>query len=161
VNGKRVTAILDTGAQTSIIARQAAQSVGAVPGQAGIAATAPVTGIAARPIDRWIGTFETFAIGDESMRNVRLQIADMFSADTTLKLGSRIPRPVEGLPSMLVGCDFFLSHRVLVLAKEHTLLFTYNGGPVFQFVKSVAAPNDDTDEFKEGVPAQTAPAAAH
>jgi predicted aspartyl protease len=161
VNGKRVTAILDSGAHTSIIARQTAESIGAAPGQAGTTAAGTVSGIAARPIESWVGTFATFAIGDEAMRNVQLQIADLFSADTTEELGSRIHRPLEDSPSMLVGCDFFLSHRILVLAKEHTLLFTYNGGPVFQLVKTVAAPKDDTDPIKESVPAQTAPAAAH
>jgi hypothetical protein len=34
-------------------------------------------------------------------------------------------------PSMLVGCDFFLAHRILVLSKQHKLVFTYNGGPIF------------------------------
>jgi hypothetical protein len=57
---------------------------------------------------------------------------------------------------MLVGCDFFLSHRILVLAKEHTLLFTYNGGPVFQLVKSSAPPQAGSEG---GAPGQTAPAA--
>jgi predicted aspartyl protease len=161
VNGKRVTAILDSGAHTSMITRQTAENVGAAPGQPGTAAAGAVAGIAARPIESWIGTFASFSIGDESMRNVQLQIADMFSADTTQELGSRLHRPLEDSPSMLVGCDFFLSHRILVLAKEHTLLFTYNGGPVFQLVKSVATPKDETDESKEGAPAQTAPAAAH
>jgi hypothetical protein len=61
---------------------------------------------------------------------------------------------------MLIGSDFFLSHRILVLAKEHTLLFTYNGGPVFQLVKSIAPQKNGSDQ-KDTVPSQTAPAAAH
>jgi hypothetical protein len=56
---------------------------------------------------------------------------------------------------MLVGCDFFLSHRILVLAKEHTMVFTYNGGPVFQLVKSVVPQKDSSDEH------EAAPAATH
>jgi hypothetical protein len=90
------------------------------------------------------------------MRNVQLQIADLFSADATVDLGSRLRRPLEDTPSMLVGCDFFLSHRILVLAKEHTMLFTYNGGPVFQLVKSSAPPQGSSDD---GTPGRTAPAA--
>jgi hypothetical protein len=90
------------------------------------------------------------------MRNVQLQIADLFSADATEELGSRLRRPLEDSPSMLVGCDFFLSHRILVLAKEHTLLFTYNGGPVFQLVKSSTAPQGNSED---GAPGRTAPAA--
>lgn len=158
VNGKRIRAILDSGAHTSIIARQAAESVGTVPGQAGTVQVAAVAGIAGKPVETWLGTFAIFSIGDESMRNVQLRIADLFSVDTTEKPGSRLPQPLEATPSMLIGCDFFLSHRILVLAKEHTLLFTYNGGPVFQLVKSVA-PQKDSSDHKETVPPQTAPAA--
>jgi predicted aspartyl protease len=161
VDTKSVTAILDTGAFASIIARQVAQNVGAAPGQDGTSAARAVTGIAARPIESSIGTFATFSIGDESMRNVQLRVADLFSADTTQNLGSRLQRPLDNTPSMLIGCDFFLSHRILVVAKEHTMLFTYNGGPVFQLVKSVAAPKDDTNSIKEDVPAQTTRAANH
>src|SRR5580700_6771176 len=155
VNGKRISAILDTGAHTSIIARQAAESVGAGPGQAGTVSAGQVAGLAARPIESWIGTFTSFGIGDESMSNVQLQIADLFSADATVDMGSRLRRPLEDAPSMLVGCDFFLSHRILVLAKEHTLLFTYNGGPVFQLVKTSAPPQGGSED---GAPGQTAPA---
>jgi len=48
--------------------------------------------------------------------------------------GSNLARPVDDLPSMLIGCDFFLSHHIMVLFKEHKVLFTYNGGPIFQTV---------------------------
>jgi predicted aspartyl protease len=157
VNSKHVTAILDTGAYASIIARQVAQSIGAAAGQDGTAATSTVTGIAARPIDSWIGTFATFSIGDESMRNVQLRVADLFSADTTQNLGSRLQRPLEDTPDILIGCDFFLSHRILVVAKEHTMLFTYNGGPVFQLVKS-SEPLQHPPDQKDSSPTQTAPA---
>jgi clan AA aspartic protease (TIGR02281 family) len=160
VNGKRVRALLDTGAPISFIVRQAAESVGVVPGQAGTAPVAAISGIAGKPVQAWMGSFATFSIGDESMRNVQLRIGDLFSADRTEKPGSRLPQPLEESPSMLIGSDFFLSHRILVLAKEHTLLFTYNGGPVFQLVKSIAPQKNGSDQ-KDTVPSQTAPAAAH
>jgi len=32
---------------------------------------------------------------------------------------------------MLIGADFFLSHRVYVASSQNRLYFTYNGGPVF------------------------------
>jgi len=160
VGGKRIRALLDTGAQTSVIVRQAAESAGMVPGQAGTVEVAAVSGIAGKPVQTWMGTFATFSIGDESVRNVQLRIGDLFSADTIDKPGSRLPQPLEGSPSMLLGCDFFLSHRILVLAKEHMLLFTYNGGPVFQLVKSVA-PQKDGAEQKDPVTPLAAPAATH
>jgi hypothetical protein len=32
---------------------------------------------------------------------------------------------------MLLGADFFLSHRIFVSNEQHKVYFTYNGGPVF------------------------------
>jgi tetratricopeptide (TPR) repeat protein len=37
---------------------------------------------------------------------------------------------------MLIGADFFLSHRVYVASGQHKLYFTYNGGPVFNLASS-------------------------
>jgi Aspartyl protease len=158
LNGKRIDAILDTGAQGSLITRHAAQSVGVIAGQGSAVAHGAITGVAGVPLEAWSGSFETFSIGDESMRNVKLTIADLFTGDAEVKTGSRIAQPIEGLPSMVVGCDFFLSHRILISAKEHKLLFTYNGGPVFRFVEGGEAPKSAT-EHADGnpVPAASTP----
>jgi hypothetical protein len=32
---------------------------------------------------------------------------------------------------MLLGADFFVSHRIYVSNAQHKMYFTYNGGPVF------------------------------
>jgi hypothetical protein len=83
-----------------------------------------------------VGTFDSVSIGDETIRNVRLRVGDMFSKDTVAGTGSRIARPAAvDPPEMLLGFDFLLSHRVLVLPKEHAVVFTYNGGPLFQYVE--------------------------
>jgi predicted aspartyl protease len=158
VNGKSVNAILDSGAKTSVIALQVAESIGLTPGKGDTVRAGTATGIAGKPIETWMGTFASFAIGDEAMRNVKLVIADMFSADAYEELGTRFRHQVDNMPNMLVGCDFFLSHRIVVLPKEHAMLFTYNGGPVFQVVKSEMTPKD-VSEPKEA-PAVPAPAAA-
>jgi predicted aspartyl protease len=158
VNGRRISAMLDTGATTSMIARETAEGMGVVPGSAGTVAAGAIAGAAAKPVESWIGTFASFSIGDESMRNVKLRIADLFTADTTETTGSHIRQPIGNHPDLLIGCDFFLSHRILVLAKEHTLLFTYNGGPVFQLVKSSTAPKEGSDHPAR-VAAPPAPAA--
>jgi tetratricopeptide (TPR) repeat protein len=43
---------------------------------------------------------------------------------------------------MLLGFDFFLSHRVYVANSQHKVYFTYNGGPVFRLdLAQVAAQN--------------------
>ena len=70
----------------------------------------------------WIAPFASFKLGDEEIRNTRLRIGDP-GVDTT---------------DMLIGADFFLSHRIYVASKQHRLFFTYNGGAVFNLKPSPA-----------------------
>ena len=37
---------------------------------------------------------------------------------------------------MLIGADFFLSHRIYVASSQRKLYFTYNGGPVFNLARA-------------------------
>jgi hypothetical protein len=131
VNGTPLMAILDTGQAHSIITRAAAERVGVAPWREGAAPVSKSGGMGNEKEDTWVGTFATFALGDEGIKNVPLLISDLFRADRYAQSGSRTPRQLEDLPSMLVGCDFFLAHRILVLSKQHKLVFTYNGGPIF------------------------------
>jgi predicted aspartyl protease len=150
LDGKPVDAILDTGATTSAVARQVAGNVGVTPWLDGKQAAVKMTGLAGTPIDSWVGNFATFAIGSESIRNVKLRISDLFGNDKVTDTGSHIGRIAEDTPKMLIGCDFFMSHRVLVLFKERKLLFTYNGGPVFQVVESVETPKEGASDIVAG-----------
>ena len=156
VNGKHVDAILDTGAPTSIISLFAAKGSGVNPSQDGTKSAGRVMGLAGNPIDAWVATFGTFAMGDESVRNVKLQIADLFTADTQETTGSHIRQRAEGLPEMLVGADFFRTHRILVLFAERKLVFTYNGGPIFQTIEPDATAqiggSADTGNAEMGAP---------
>jgi tetratricopeptide (TPR) repeat protein len=45
---------------------------------------------------------------------------------------------------MLLGADFFLSHRIFVSNSQHKIYFTYNGGPVFRFDRPLPPPSADT-----------------
>ncbi len=141
LNGKHVDAILDTGASTSTVSQSVAKKVGVDPSQDGTKSAGSVTGLAGKPIEVWVGTFGAFAFGDEKIKNVKLQIADLFTADTQTTTGSRIPQRLDGLPEMLLGTDFFRTHRILVLFKERKLVFTYNGGPIFHNIKIDADPD--------------------
>lgn len=143
VNGKEVDAILDTGAATSIISVPASRSAGVNPGQDGTQTIGTVTGLAGNPIEAWIGTFGTFALGDERVRNVKLRIADLFAADSRQRTGSHVRKNLDDMPEMLVGADFFRTHRILVLFEQRKLVFTYNGGLIFQTTEPNAASKID------------------
>jgi hypothetical protein len=132
VNGRTIDAIFDTGTQTSAITRRAAERAGVAPWLEGAPAAGKMGGIGSEKEESWIGIFGTFTVGDETVRNVSLRIADLFRADKGYETGSHVAHEVEGLPTMLIGCDFLLAHRVVVIAKQRKFVFTYNGGPIFQ-----------------------------
>jgi predicted aspartyl protease len=139
VNGKPVEAELDTGSTFSAITRQAAEQAGVTPWVKDPRPSGMLYGVGAHPVESWVGSFDSFSIGDETIRHVPMQIADLFGADKAVHLGSRIAKDVGGLPTMLIGCDFFLAHHVLVLSRQRKLLFTYNGGAVFEVPARVPA----------------------
>ena len=117
VNGRQVLGMLDSGSSVSSMTRSAAAQVGAT------------TGANGGPI----ATVDSLSIGDETVRNVKLRTGDLFSNDKVSSTGSNVPQHLD-TPSLIIGGDFLLSHRVLVRYKERELLFTYNGGPIFQAI---------------------------
>jgi clan AA aspartic protease (TIGR02281 family) len=133
LNGQRIAAELDTGAGSSVVDVSVANRVGVVVDNS--VATQPARGMGEAPRPVTIGQFKSFALGDEQIGHVRIElirlVADMQTND--LDTDTRIARSVSGdtEPMMLIGQDFLRAHRVLVANREHALLFSYLGGPVF------------------------------
>ncbi len=94
---------------------KAAARVGIKPDSPGVVSAGSTWGFGSNTFPSYIAPFSSFKIGEEEIRNTRLRIADI------------------DLPNadMLIGPDFFLSHRIYVANSQHRLYFTYNGGPVF------------------------------
>ncbi len=131
INGRRTLARLSTDASVSYIAPQTARDANLSPEGAATDATAANKD--------WVARFDTFEFGNETIRNAKLRVSDAFDRPRTDMTGSHLAQRIETLPpDMLLGDDFLVSHRVLVLPREHKILFTYNGGRVFQVLK----PND-------------------
>ena len=63
----------------------------------------------------------------------------------------RIGEVGDDMPDMLLGEDFFLSHRIYVAYSQRKLYFTYNGGPLF---------NLNLPQFAPGAPKPPASPAA-
>ena len=124
LNGAKIRVVFDTGAQTSIVGLRAAASAGVKPGGPGVEPAGYSTGIGRNSVQTWIANFPVLKIGDEEIHNARLRFADLGTFD------------------MLLGDDFFLSHRVLVSNSQHKLYFTYNGGPVFALNRRAKGPPD-------------------
>jgi len=127
INGEKVRVIFDTGAATSLLSLKAAERAGVKPDSEGVVDAGYGGGIGRNRIRTYVGPFSSFKIGDEEIRNTRLRFADFGGDDA----------------DMLIGADFFLSHRIYVAGSQHKLYFTYNGGPVFDLTSRSGNPEDD------------------
>lgn len=116
VNGQTIRVMFDTGASTSVMKLPVARRLGFRPDADNVQSAGLGGGIGKRLMESWIAPFDVLDLGGESIRNTRWRVADIELADA----------------DMLIGADFFLSHRVYVSRKQHKLYFTYNGGPVFR-----------------------------
>jgi predicted aspartyl protease len=133
VNGRPVTAWLDTGSTTSSVSRLVSSRAGVTPWITHPEPVSHVSGLGAEQVASWVGTFDTFSIGDEKIAHVPLVIADVFRDYRTVETGSHVRQTVDdNLPNMLIGLDFFMAHRILVMQKQRKMVFTYDSGPVFR-----------------------------
>lgn len=132
VNGAPVVAQMDTGASGSVLTTQAAAKAGVRPGSPGVVAAGPAHGLGRAPTPVYLGRFASFSFGEETIKNAELGVADLFVADRTAELGTRVPAPVSDQPQMLLGADFFRSHRVFIAREQHKVYASYEGGPVFR-----------------------------
>jgi tetratricopeptide (TPR) repeat protein len=116
VNDLPIKVMFDTGADRSTLKLSTALKAGGKLAADAASADDALRGIGSHAIDSYIIPFSSFEVGNETIKNIRLRVArsDFTGAD------------------MLLGADFFLSHRVLVSQSQHRLYFTYNGGPVFR-----------------------------
>ena len=131
INGKPVPAQLDSGAGNSLLSKADAARLGVTPESPGTVAAGCIRGLGERQADSWAGQFESFAIGNEKIRNPRIRFADLWQHTTYLETGSRLPNRMAGQPDMLLGSDFLRAHRVLVARSQRKLYFTHAGGTVF------------------------------
>lgn len=133
VNGKRITVLFDTGAYRSLLSKRAAERAGVDMDGPGVRKSGKVVGVGGGSFASWVAPVASFKLGDEEIRNTQLQIGDF---DTEA--------------DMLVGADFFMSHRVYVANSQRKLYFTYERGPVFNLkadrLEPAAAPASDEAE---------------
>ncbi len=128
INGKRITAALDSGSDRSFVTSAEAARAGVTPESPGVIAGGCVLGFGRKGVDSWIGQFETFVIGNEVIRNPKIHFADLWEY-TTYTVG-RMPRR-SNIADMILGADFLRAHRVLISQRQGKMYFTHTGGTVF------------------------------
>lgn len=115
LDGARLNATFDTGAPQTVLSLRAAARAGVHPGDPGVVAAGWESGMGRHVVQGWSGRFKLLKIGNEELHNVRLHFADLALSDT----------------DMLLGADFFVSHRLYVSNLQHRIYFTYTGGRLF------------------------------
>jgi predicted aspartyl protease len=132
INGRPIDAMLDSGASSSVLTMQDAASLGVTPDTPGVAAGYPSQGLGAKSVNSWVGSFQSFAIGNENISDVRIRFADMYKDATYTDTRSRVAKSAGRTQPMLVGADFLRAYRTLVAHSQRKVYFTYSGGPVFR-----------------------------
>jgi len=144
LNGKKLHVMFDSGASLTVLTRRAAERAGVTPNSPGATRAGLNRGLGQSYEQTWIAPFESFKIGQEEIRNIRLRFIDTL-------VGQDI--------DMLIGADFFLSHRIYVASSEHKLFFTYNGGPVFNLTTSPSSQTTTGSTTNPPTAADTTPPA--
>ncbi|WP_159107149.1 aspartyl protease family protein [Azospirillum sp. B4] len=122
LNDHEFWALLDTGAGGSSVQLRAAHRAGVHEDDPGVVTGWPSHGIGKRSIPTWIGSFGTFVVGDETVRNVRLRFGD-YSAG--------LDPEREGAHDMVLGADFIKTHRIYIANSQNKIFFTNVGHPIF------------------------------
>lgn len=114
VNGVKMRAVFDSGAPSTIMTLAAAKRAGMTPASPGVVPVGTGSGIGSKQIATWLASFAKIDLGGEIVPNPKFQIADVqFDGD------------------ILIGFDFFLTHRMFVSNANHQLYMTYEGGALF------------------------------
>jgi tetratricopeptide (TPR) repeat protein/predicted aspartyl protease len=149
VNGKEIRVMFDTGAYTSVLSLKAAERAGVKLDSPGVMEAGFTRGLGRSAVKSYLARFDSFKIGDgEEIKNTRLRIGEIGLGES----------------DMLLGADFFVSHRIFVSNREHKAFITYNGGPVFNLSKmpqsAAAAPSPQEPGTAGGASVPSDPAAA-
>jgi len=150
INGQPVQAMLDSGAEVSILSKGDAAAAGVTPETPGVAIIGAIGGLGGKPVTTWIGPFRSIAIGNELIEDAALPFADLYRRNTYTPIGSLVPITVDERQLMLLGVDFLRAHRVLIANSQHKVYFAYVGGPVFQAANAFA-PRDVQREGLQSV----------
>jgi predicted aspartyl protease len=132
LNGHAVRAQIDSGSSVSLLTKSVADSLGVHY----LSSNFEIVGIGRRSLPTWIIGVQSFRLGDESINNIQLLVAQLGKYQTMERIGSRIPVVAGTEPTMLLGMDFLRAHRVLIDNATRKMVFTYEGGPVFQISKA-------------------------
>jgi len=140
LDGQALRALIDSGAQTSVLDLPAARRLGFRP-EDGVAIGRLNDSQALGP-QAWRAPFRSFAIGPEEISRPHLTVADLSAAARQQASGFGGPAAIGDRIDLLLGADFLQSHRVLFAFSQRRFYFSYLGGDIFMVpaISAAAAP---------------------
>jgi hypothetical protein len=119
LNGKKVRATLEAADEWSMMDPLTAEADGVRwPPRDAVAGPRIINDFGPVSEDSRIGLFDSFALGDERISNVRLLVA-------------RFDRLDWYVPRLWIGADYFRAHRIYIDVRDRLMLFSYAGGKIF------------------------------
>lgn len=128
VNGREATALIDSGASSSVVDIEFARKIGITPESEGVAASGCTTGIGAEVMRQWVAGFDSIEVGNELIRDARLHVTN-YAGDLAYTRSAP--------PEMILGTDFLRTHRMLVSRSQRKVYFSHVGGQVFPATPSL------------------------
>ena len=121
INDVKVRALMDTGAPRTALSLRAARRAGIK--ESDLTEAGRAGGAGQGRVRAWLGQVASFELGGEKIANNQIEIDDVDNSDH----------------DMLIGLDYFLSHRIYVSRLQRKVYATWNGGPVFARGAAVGA----------------------
>ena len=146
INGKRVRALLDSGAYATVLSRRAAERIGIHLDAPNVKVGRSGIGVGGRSVKTWTVGIDSFSVGTETIQHSQMQVLDSSMGD--------------GRTDMLLGVDFLLAHHMFIANSQRKVYFTYNGGRVFTLAKAPTdsdKPDVGTAADSNGAEPETAP----
>jgi hypothetical protein len=108
INGVPLRALFDTGAPDTDLTAEAAARAGVRPGGPGVSEAGTTGGMGPGGLKNWQGHFQSLTIGRETIPNLVLNFTDKPNASADL----------------IIGADYFTTHRVLISKSQGKLYAT-------------------------------------
>lgn len=112
LNGKKLSAKIDSGASSTVVTLAAAKRAGLKLDAPGTERAGYSVGVGEARVARWVTVFDKLELGAETIHNAQVAVIDTELTSVDL----------------LLGVDFLRSHRVLFAMSQEKLYISYIGG---------------------------------
>jgi predicted aspartyl protease len=130
LDGKPFEAVLDTGADRSVISTTFTKRLGLDENAPGMTKAGFSHGIDQHKVDVYRYRFSELRIGDEVVKNPTLNVANLAPVKFDHSSMYRI-QDGNADTQALLGADFVKTHHIYVATRSMKMYFTYNGGGIF------------------------------